>query len=79
MNEANRFILPGDFLSSWEDGQKVASDLASRWKKCKSGAICLKTCNLNYSSITNVSDRDVGPDTTFRARTLPHPCVLKMG
>ena len=29
----------------------------------------------------NVSDRDVGPDTisdTFRARTLHHPCPLKM-
>ena len=31
--------------------------------------------------IYNVSDRDVGPDTisdTFRARTLHHPCALKM-
>ena len=41
--------------------------------------------NINTRSrilkLVNVSDRDVGPDTisdTFRARTLHHPCPLKM-
>ena len=35
----------------------------------------------HFDTWTNVSDRDVGPDTisdTFRARTLHHPCALKM-
>ena len=35
----------------------------------------------NLKNPTNVSDRDVGPDTIsdmFRARTRHHPCILKL-